>query len=521
MTQTPGSDDDFDTTTGRWLLATVIIGSAMAFIDGSGLNIAMPVMQREFGVDTTTMQWVVEAYMVLLAALTLIGGALGDQYGRRRCYAIGIALFALASLVAAAAQTPHQLIAARALQGVGGALLIPGGLALIAAYFPPLQRGKAIGTWAAFGAVTGMLAPLLAGWLVETFSWRWIFIVNLPLSVTALAMLFNHVPESNDPSIRGLPDWRGGLLASCGLALLIFVLLEIPRRNQPDTPWTTELLMFSATSSLLLLVLFLFHERRRETRGQPAMMPLSLFQSRQFSGVNLATLLLYTSLNGALFFLPFFLIQARDLSPTQAGATLIPMSIGIFLLSRWAGRLATDNPRPLLLWGPLVVACAYWLLGAAGQGVSYTLSVLPAMTLVGIGMGMTIAPITHIALGSVGTHRSGIASGINNAVARLSAVLGIALFGLVLSFSFNRQLNQSLAQIDADKTTISHFASENTKLAAAQPPTHLNKAEQQRIRHLVSSAFASGFTLVCHAAALLALATSLCFWLTLPKQWHH
>ena len=520
MTQMPGSEGNFDARTGRWLLATVIIGSAMAFIDGSGLNVAMPVIQREFGVDTATMQWVVEAYMVLLAALTLIGGALGDQYGRRRCYAIGIALFALASLVAAAAQTPQQLIAARALQGLGGALLIPGGLALIGGYFPPLERGKAIGTWAAFGAVAGMLAPLLAGWLVEQLSWRWIFIINLPLSVTALTMLFSRVPESHDPSIRGLPDWRGGLLASCGLALLIFALLEIPRRNQPDTVLTTELLLFSATSGILLLTLFLFHERRREQQGQLAMMPPSLFQSRQFSGVNLATLLLYTSLNGALFFLPFFLIQVRALTPTQAGATLIPMSIGIFLLSRWAGRLATDNPRPLLLCGPLLVACGYWLLGAAGQGVSYTLSVLPALTLVGIGMGMTIAPITHVALGSVGTHRSGIASGINNAVARLSAVLGIGLFGLILSFSFNRQLDQSLAQIDADKTTISHFASEKTKLAAAQPPTHLNKAEQQRIQHLVSAAFANGFTLICHAAALLALATSICFWLTLPKQWH-
>ena len=504
-----------------WTLVVIAVSVLIVLLDSTIINIALPTLQREMNTTLSELQWIINAYIMVFGALMLITGALGDRWGRARMLQAGIIVFAGASLAAAFAGSGSQLILWRAIMGIGGAMILPATLAIITNVFPREERGKAIGTWAAFGAVAGMLAPLLAGWLVEQLSWRWIFIINLPLSVTALTMLFSRVPESHDPSIRGLPDWRGGLLASCGLALLIFALLEIPRRNQPDTVLTTELLLFSATNGILLLILFLFHERRREQQGQLAMMPPSLFQSRQFSGVNLATLLLYTSLNGALFFLPFFLIQARDLSPTQAGATLIPMSIGIFLLSRWAGRLATDNPRPLLLWGPLVVACAYWLLGAAGQGVSYTLSVLPAMTLVGIGMGMTIAPITHIALGSVGTHRSGIASGINNAVARLSAVLGIALFGLVLSFSFNRQLNQSLAQIDADKTTISHFASENTKLAAAQPPTHLNKAEQQRIRHLVSSAFASGFTLVCHAAALLALATSLCFWLTLPKQWHH
>ena len=508
------TEPDFNRSTGNWVLATVILGSAMAFIDGSGVNIAIPVIQQQFAADTAAMQWVVESYVVILAAFTLIGGALCDQYGRRRCYAIGMVLFAIASLLCANAADVQQLIIARGLQGIGGALLIPGGLALLGGYFPAIERGRAIGTWAAFGAITGMCAPLLAGWLVEQYSWRWIFLINLPLSLIALTLLYRKVPESRDPDRSGQPDWSGGLLASAGLALLVFAMVEAPRIGF-DHRWVIVALICGC----LFLGLFITTERRREARGATTMLPLSLFQSSVFSGINLATLLLYTSLNGIMFFLPFYLINVAGFTPLQAGGSFLPMSLGIFLLSRWAGNAASHNPRPALVIGPLFVAAAYLLMAYSTQIQPIWLGLLPGVALLGIGMGFCVAPITNVALGAVASRQSGIASGVNNAVARVASVVAIALFGILLTSSFNQTLEQGLIDSHADAQLIEYFDHERTKLGAAKPPAQLPAQQQEPLQQLIKQAFGDGFQHLCFVALLLALATSLTCWLSVPKQW--
>jgi len=491
------------------VLATVILGSAMAFIDGSGVNVALPVIQHELGVDTRGVQWVVEAYVLVLAAFTLVGGSLCDQYGRRRCYAIGIVLFAAASLGCAAALDVRQLIVARGLQGIGGALLIPGGLALIGGYFPAEHRGRAIGTWAAFGAIGGMLAPLMAGFLVDTFSWRWIFYLNLPLSAITLTLLYTRVPESHDPARNGAPDWLGALLASAALGLLVFGLIEYPRLGI-DNPVVSSTL----TAGIVLFALFLWVE----SQVRSPMLPLELFRSPLFSGVNFATLLLYTALNGTLFFLPFYLIYVLEFTALQTGTSFMPMSIGIFLLSRQVGSLAGHHPRMLLVVGCGCVALAYWLLSRTGVGTGYWLTVFPGIVLIGIGMGFCIAPITNVALGAVSGGRAGIASGVNNAVARLSSVLAIALFGIVITTTYNHRLDQGLATIKATPAVITHFATERGKLAAAQPPPGIPEVQAEAVQEVVKQAFSRGFAHACLFSLALSLATALCCWLTIPAE---
>lgn len=507
------TESTFNRSTGNWLLATVIFGSAMAFIDGSGVNLAVPVIQREFGADTATAQWIVEAYVVILAAFTLVGGALGDSYGRRRCYAIGMVLFAAASMLCATADTAGQLIFARGLQGVGGALLIPGGLALIGGYFPPLERGRAIGTWAAFGAINGMFAPLLAGWLVESFSWRWIFYLNLPLAAIALAILFTRVPESRTPGQTKAPDWLGGILASGALALLVFALVEFPRIGPGSN------LLAAAFIGALLVVLFVQHERRLERRGGAPMLPPSLFKSRVFTGVTVATLMLYTGLNGMMFFLPFYMIHVLDLSPLQAGMTFIPLSLGILVLSRRAAAFAASSPRVPLVIGCGIVALAYLQIGWSSWAGLGWLSLLPGMALVGLGMGLCIAPITNVALGAVESERAGIASGVNNAVARLSSALAIALFGLFIAAIFKPVMEDGLQQMGASQPVVEYLEQEQTKLAAARPPPTVTAAEANAIQGVINHAFKRGFEMLCLAAALLSAATAICCAVTLPRQW--
>ncbi len=504
-------DGEFNPTTGNWLLIAVVLGSAMVFIDGSGVNIALPVIQRELGVDTRAVQWVVEAYVLILAAFTLVGGALCDQYGRRRCYAIGMILFAAASLACAAAVDARQLIIARGLQGIGGALLVPGGLALIGGYFPPELRGRAIGTWAAFGAIGGMLAPLLAGVLVDLFSWRWIFYLNLPLALITLILLYIQVPESRDPARRGRPDWPGALLASSALGLLVFGLIEYPGLGISN-----KLVHYPLLAGTGLLVLFLWVESRTSS----PMLPLTLFRSPLFSGVNLATLLLYTGLNGIFFFLPFYLIYVHGFSAIQAGVVFTPMSIAIFLLSRRAGSVATRRPKALLITGSCCVALAYGLLSRASVDGNIWPILLVSMVMIGIGMGLCIAPITNLAMGAVGSGQAGIASGVNNAVARLAAVLAIALFGILIAATYNRSLDQGLRQTDADPALASqleiHFETERSKLAAAKPPAGLSAIQTRALSYLIKHSFGLGFSHACLLAMTLSLATALCCWLTIP-----
>ncbi len=405
----------------RGALAATILGSSMAFIDGSVVNVALPAIGERLSADTASLQWVVNAYLLLLGALVLIGGAAGDRFGRRRVFRIGIVGFALASVGCGLAPNAGTLIAMRAAQGAAAALLVPSSLAILGASFSGAERGRAIGTWAGFGALTAALGPVLGGWLVDTVSWRAIFFLNVPIAIATLWLAARSVPESRDPSPRGL-DFAGAASVAAGLALLTWALTEAQPRGFGDAR-----VLVALVAGVALLGAFLFVE----ARARAPMMPLALFRSRDFSGANLLTLLLYFALSGALFVLPFELIGSRGYTTTQAGAALLPLPVVMGALSAQAARLAERaGARLLLTAGPIMAGCGFALLALAPDA-PYWRGVLPAMLVVSAGMTLAVAPLTTTVMSAVDAANAGVASGINNAVARVAGLIAVAVVGLV------------------------------------------------------------------------------------------
>lgn len=393
----------------------------MAFIDTSVVNVALPTLQRALAADGTAMQWVVNAYSLTLGALILLGGAAGDRFGRRRVFLVGIVLFAAASLGCGGASGAATLIVARLAQGVGGALMVPQSLALIAASFPGESRGRAIGTWAAAAALTTAAGPPLGGWLVQAVSWRAIFLINLPLAAGAFWLTLAQVPESRDSQAAPL-DWPGAALVTAGLGALTWSAIAAAQRGQ-----SVLAVGAGAAVGLALLAGFVTHE----ARAAHPMVPLSLFRSADFAGANLVTLLLYGGLSGTLFFLPFALIQLRGDSAAQAGASFLPLLLLLGLLSRATGAMSRrTGPRLPLVVGPLLAAAGFAALGfAAAPDVPYWRGLLPALTVLGLGMAITIPPLTTAVLDAVEDRLSGTASGVNNAVARVAGLLAVAVLG--------------------------------------------------------------------------------------------
>jgi EmrB/QacA subfamily drug resistance transporter len=405
-----------------WVLLATILASSIANIDESMVNVSLPAIETNLQTSAVVVQWLVNAYTLCLSAFLLMGGATGDQFGRRRLFIIGINIFAIASLWCGLAPSLAQLISARAVQGAGAALLLPCSLALIGATFDENERGKAIGTWAASSAVATAIAPLLGGWIVDHFSWRWIFLVNPLIALPTIWIAYYRVPESRDPDAKPGLDWRGSLLVLSGLGGLAYGLIVLPVSG-----WRDPITLVSLIGGLLLLIAFLY----AESVSRAPLLPLSLFQSRTFSAVNLLTLLLYAALGGVFFFLPFALIQVHCYPATLAGTAFLPFTVVLAALSRWAGGLLDQfGARLPLTIGPAIAALGIGLIALTVTNGSYW-EFLISIAVLGFGMAVSVAPLTATVIDAVPAHETGVASGINNAVASVANLLAIAILGAV------------------------------------------------------------------------------------------
>jgi len=478
-----------------WILTTTILGSSMAFVDGTVVNVALPTLQRELGASLAGVQWVVEAYILFLTALLLTGGALGDRFGRRRSFALGVALFAGASLACGLAPTVNWLIVARAAQGIGGALLIPGSLALLSASFPAERRGRAIGIWSSFSAITTGLGLVLGGWLIDTAGWRWIFFINLPVAVLTLVLCFRVVP-AHRPDHIGPLDLSGALIATLSLGGLVFGLIEISRLGITHP---------AVLGALLVGALGAVGFWRWERRCPHPMVPPDLFRQSRFAAANLLTLFLYAALGAMFFFVPMNLIQVHGYSSFAAGAASTPFIVLIFLLSRHSGALADRlGARPLLMIGPLLGSLGYgWL--ALGADWGYWPGFFPGIVVLGLGMAGSIAPLTSTVMGAVSEARSGVAAGINNAVSRGAGLLSVACLGPVIFLVFSLSLEARLRAAGVETAVIEAFRPAWIDLGAARPPEGLPAPLTASLTAMVRAAFVDGFRVVMGILAGLAL----------------
>jgi EmrB/QacA subfamily drug resistance transporter len=481
----------------------------MAFIDSTVVNVALPALQTGFHATVVDVQWVVESYGLFLGALILMGGSLGDLFGRRLMFLAGVAIFAVASAGCGFAASIHQLIIARSIQGVGAALLVPGSLAIISTSFDEKKRGQAIGTWSGFTAITTAVGPLLGGWLVEHASWRWVFFINLPLAAAVIVVSVWRIPESRSAS-AGRIDWLGAILATVGLGGLVNGFIE-----SVNLGWRDPLVFGSLIVGFGCLIGFVLAEGKVAT----PMLPLRLFESGSFSGANLLTLFLYAAVGIFFFLFPLNLVQVQGYSTTATGAAILPLILLMFLLSRWSGGLVAGyGPRRPLIIGPLIAALGFVLFSVPSVGDSYWKAFFPAMIILGLGMAVTVAPLTTVVMNSVSQDRVGTASGINNAVARVAGVLAIAILGIVLVKAFSYRLESSLAHFSLPPAVLQELRANEIKLAALQGPAGLDPQTQAAIKESVGQAFVFGFRIAMLICAGLSLASAAVTWLMVPKE---
>jgi len=481
---------------GPWILAATILGSSMAFIDSTVVNVALPALQASFRATVVDVQWVVESYGLFLGALILVGGSTGDLFGRRRIFLAGVALFAVASAGCGLAQSVEQLMVARAVQGIGAALLVPGSLAIISASFPAQDRGRAIGTWSGFTAITTAIGPVLGGWLIEHASWRWVFFINLPLAAVVMGISLWRVPESRSSAAQKL-DLLGALIATIGLGGLVYGLIESARFG-----WRDPRVLVSLLLAVACLACFPFVEARVTS----PMVPLNLFRSRTFTGANLLTLWLYAALGIFFFIFPMNLIQVQRYSATAAGAAALPLILLMFLLSRWSGGLvARYGPKLPLIVGPLIAALGFGLFAVPTVGRTYWSTFFPAFLVLGFGMAISVAPLTTVVMGAVDQDHAGAASGINNAVARVAGLLAVAGFGIVMVNAFATRLDHELSTLELSQRIRDEAHSNRTKLAAIEVPADTDSKIASEVKAAISDAFVFAFRMVACCCAWLAV----------------
>jgi EmrB/QacA subfamily drug resistance transporter len=494
---------------GTWILAAAILASSMAFIDSTIVNVALPALQSSLGATVIDAQWVIESYGLLLGALILVGGSIGDLFGRRRAFLMGVIVFTIASVWCGLSPDIHQLIIARAIQGLGAAFLVPGSLALISASFDKADRGRAIGTWSGFTAITTALGPVLGGWLIQHASWRWAFFLNLPFAVAVIVISLKHVPESRSAAAKRV-DWLGAAIVSAGLGGLVYGLIESARLG-----WRNPFVLGALLIGVVGLIAFFFVEARV---AEP-MVPLQLFQSRPFSGANLLTLFLYAATGIFFFLFPLNLIQVQGYSATAAGAAALPFILLMSALSRWSGGLiARYGARLPLIVGPLITAAGFILFAIPSIGGSYWSAFFPAFTVLGFGMTVSVAPLTTVVMDAVKQDRAGTASGINNAVSRIAGLLAVAVLGIVMLWLFSTHLDRSLASVPMSTEQRKDIKSSYVQLAALEIPPGLDRTTSNEIRTSVNQAFIYGFRLVMLICAGLSVVGAAQSWWLIPAH---
>jgi EmrB/QacA subfamily drug resistance transporter len=480
----------------------------MAFIDSTAVNVALPALQSDLHATVVDVQWVIESYGLFLSALILVGGALGDSLGRRAMFLVGVAGFAVASAGCGFSSSVAGLVFWRSVQGIAAAFLVPGSLAIISASFDEKSRGKAIGTWAGFTTMTTALGPVLGGWLIEHASWHWVFFINLPLAVLVLGISLWRVPESRSSATKSI-DWFGAAIATFGLAAVVYGFLE-----SPILAWTHPRVIGSLVFGLGSLFLFVFVEKMVAA----PMVPLKLFENPSFSGANLLTLLLYAALGVFFFLYPLNLIQVQKYSATETGAASLPMILLMFFLSRWSGGLiAHYGPKIPLIVGPLIAVAGFLLFALPGVQSHYWTAFFPAFVVLGLGMAISVAPLTTVVMNSVPQERAGTASGINNAIARVAGVLAIAILGVVMVASFAHSLRNSLAGMNLNSDIIHELESNVARLGSLDAPSGTNPETAETIRSAVAKAFVFAFRRIMLLCACLAMASAAVALLKIPS----
>ncbi len=493
----------------RWILAATILGSSMAFINSTAVNVALPALQASLHATVVGVQWVVESYGLFLAALILAGGSLGDLFGRRLMFLIGVGIFAVASIACGFSLDIQQLVIARSIQGVGAAFLVPGSLSIISASFAANKRGQAIGTWSGFTAITTAVGPVLGGWLIQHASWRWVFFINVPIAAAVIAISLWHIAESRNASDKRV-DWLGALVATVGLGGVVYGFIE-----STSLGWRDPLVLGSLILGTACLIGFAFVE----SKVRSPMVPLTLFASRSFSGANLLTLLLYAAIGIFFFLFPMNLIQVQGYSTTATGAAALPLILLMFFLSRWSGGLVPRyGPRLPLIIGPMIAAAGFAAFAVPGTGAGYWRAFFPAFVVLGLGMAISVAPLTTVVMSSAGQERAGAASGINNAVARVAGVLAIAMLGIVMVKLFGASLSRSLTSQPFPPGVLDYVRSNEVKLAGLDLPPSLDAHLTALLQASISHAFVFGFRTVMLICAGLSLASSAVAWVMIPGK---